>query len=151
MAGHSFYHVFEHIVFSTKDRMALITPAVEKELHSYLAATIRNMGCECWKIGGRIEHVHILVRKSSTLLTPELIKEVKRSSSKWIKTKGEAWRDFHWQRGYGAFSVSYSLLENVRQYIVNQPKHHQNITWEDEFRALLIKNGIEFDERYFLD
>jgi len=147
--GHTVYSVYEHIVFSTKNRVQLIDDAIQREVFSYLGASINGQGCKCLIAGGHREHVHLLVLKSSILLTDDLVKEIKRTSSIWMKTKGLA--EFNWQSGYGAFSVSYSNIEEVRRYILNQGQHHQNLTWEQEYRKFLEKNGVDFDERYFLD
>ena len=147
--GHTYYSVYEHIIFSTKHRVPLIDTAIEARLFPYLAASISGQGCRCLIAGGHREHVHLLVLKSATLLTGELVKEIKRPSSIWLKTEGLS--DFNWQSGYGAFSVSYSNIESVKKYILNQARNHNTKTWEQEYREFLEKNGIEFDERYFLD
>jgi REP element-mobilizing transposase RayT len=149
--GHTYYAVHEHIVFSTKHRQRILDKGIQAELFPYLAAAVRNQGCKCLIVGGRPEHVHILAGMSPTLLTAELVKEIKRTSSIWIKGKGDEYRQFNWQVGYGAFSVSYSNITGVRDYIANQDAHHHEMTWEQEFRGLLERHGIEFDERYYLD
>ena len=83
--------------------------------------------------------------------SPDLVKEIKRSSSRWLKTKGDELSDFAWQTGYGAFSVSYSNLDQVKEYIANQEEHHRTMTWDEEYQALLERHGITFDERFYLD
>jgi len=102
-------------------------------------------------VGGTDDHVHILCNLSRTETLAKVIGETKRTSSKWIKTKGKGFGNFQWQNGYGAFSVSRSRLEEARRYIVNQDQHHKKMTFQEEFRALLKKQGIEFDERYVWD
>jgi len=149
--GHTYYSVYEHIVFSTKHRMRVLSTEIQPELFAYLAGAVKNQGCKTLAVGGELEHVHLLVRKSNTLLTGDLVKEIKRTSSKWMKGKHITLRNFGWQTGYGAFSVSYSKLDDVNEYILKQAEHHAKSTWEEELRALLVKNGIEFDERYYLD
>ena len=149
--GHTYYSVYEHIVFSTKHRMRVLSTEIQPELFAYLAGAVKNQGCKALVVGGELEHVHLLVRKSNTLLTGDLVKEIKRTSSKWIKGKHITLRNFGWQTGYGAFSVSYSKLDDVNEYILKQAEHHAKSTWEEELRALLVKNGIGFDERYYLD
>jgi REP element-mobilizing transposase RayT len=151
MGGHSYYVVWEHIAFSTKYREKLLDNAIQKELFPYLAASIRNQGCRCVIVGGHLDHVHLLVGKSGTLLTWQLVKEIKRTSSIWIKTKGPQFSGFRWQVGSGTFGVSYSMIEQVKKYIATQEKHHQEISWEDEYRLLLEKHGVEYDKRYYLD
>jgi putative transposase len=146
--GHTFYSVYEHIAFSTKHRRRMIDPTAQGDLFAYLAAAVRNQGCRAITVGGHVEHVHLLVLKSSTLLTGELVKEIKRTSSIWMKGKVKG---FSWQAGYGAFSVSSSNLPSVQRYILGQARRHRKMTWEEEYRLLLEKHGIQFDERYFLD
>lgn len=146
----SYYSVYEHIVFSTKNRQKLIHPEFAPELHTYMGGSINGQGCHSLIVGGTNNHVHLLLRKKSTLTTPDLIKEMKRSSSEWINTKYPSRFPFHWQDGYGAFSVSYWDLEKIRAYILNQDKHHQRMSWEKEFEKLLIKHGEEFNQ-YSLD
>ncbi|MBI2191406.1 MAG: transposase [Planctomycetes bacterium] len=97
------------------------------------------------------DHIHILCNLSRTHSMAQVIEEIKTSSSKWIKTKGEAYRDFHWQAGYGAFSVSQSKVEAVKRYIVQQEDHHKKKTFQEEYREFLAANGIKWDERYVWD
>jgi len=149
--ANTYYAVYEHIAFSTKARVAALSDAIRPDLFAYLAGTLKNQGCFPLIIGGLSEHVHLLIRKRGTLLTSDLVKEIKRSSSIWLKKHGAACGKFSWQVGYGAFSVSYWDLEKIRVYIANQEEHHRHMTWEEEYRKLLKKHGVEFDERYFLD
>ena len=149
--GHTYYAVYEHIAFSTKNRIECLTSDIQEELFPYLAKAVNEMGCQALLVGGHIQHVHLLVKKSSTLLTGDLVKEIKRPSSQWLKTKKSSLDHFAWQDGYGAFSVSYSNLDRVQRYIENQDEHHQKSSWEMEFRSLLVKHGMEFDEKYYLD
>jgi len=81
----------------------------------------------------------------------DLVEEVKTESSKWIKTKGAEFRNFHWQRGYGAFSIGQSQLSSVKRYIAGQKVHHQRVTFQDEYRKFLKSYGIDYDERYVWD
>ena len=148
---HTYYAVYEHIVFSTKGRRAYFTPELETELFSYLAKSIDNKGCRALVVGGHRDHVHLLIGMAKGIAASELIKEIKRSSSRWLKTKRNGLSDFAWQTGYGAFSVSFSNLDQLKAYIVNQEEHHRTMTWEEEYRALLERHGIEFDERFSLD
>jgi REP element-mobilizing transposase RayT len=116
-----------------------------------MAGVVNNKGCRSLVIGGHTDHVHLLLSVRAAQVPSELVKEVKRASSIWLKTKGDELRNFAWQAGYGVFSVSYSKLENVRAYIAGQAEQHRQMTWDEEFRTLLVKHGIEFDERYYLD
>lgn len=136
--ANTYYGVYEHIVFSTKNRSRVLTPAICADLFAYLAGTVKNQGCQLIIIGGFRNHIHLLVRKRNTLLTSDLVKELKRTSSSWLKKKGVAYGKFSWQVGYGAFSVSYWDLNKIKAYIKNQEIHHSKMSWEDEYRKLLI-------------
>jgi REP element-mobilizing transposase RayT len=149
--GHSYYSCYEHLVFSTKHRVNYFTADFEPEVFAFLASTTRDLDCPSLIVGGHRNHVHLLVRKGKDILSKNLIKEIKRLSSVWMKERDPKLADFFWQEGYGAFSVSYSEIPKVTQYIRNQEKHHSRMKWEVEFRTLLVKNGVEFDERYYLD
>ena len=149
--ANTYYSVYEHIVFSTKNRIRVFTPEIRKELFAYVAGAIKKQGCEVLVVGGFWDHVHILVHKRSTVLTSDLVKEVKRTSSKWLKEKGVAYGKFSWQIGYGAFSVSFWDVGKITTYIRDQEKHHEKMNWENEYRKLLKRHGVEFEEQYFLD
>src|SRR5438876_859127 len=107
--------------------------------------------CPTLVVGGVADHVHALFALSNNHSIAEIVYEVKRGSSKWIKTKDPEFKKFHWQSGYGAFSVSQSHVEQVRRYIEGQERHHRRITFEDEFREFLRRYEVEFDERYLWD
>jgi putative transposase len=140
-----------HVVFSTKDRAPALDSSVRPALYAYLATVVRNADCECYRVGGVSDHVHLAIRLSRTITTAKLVEELKTSSSKWLKTQSPALAAFAWQRGYGAFSVGASDLEALRQYIDNQEEHHRKRTFQDEYRVILTKYGIEYDERYVWD
>jgi putative transposase len=137
-----------HVVFSTSDRAPILGSAVRPALYAYLAAVARNAGCECYRVGGFADHVHLAVRLSRTITTARLVEELKTSSSKWLKTQSPALSDFAWQGGYGAFSIGPSSLEALKQYIDKQEEHHQTRTFQEEYRILLKRYGVECDERY---
>ena len=122
---------------------------VRNEIYAYTAAILKNLECYPIKIGGTEDHVHIFSSVSKTIAFAELIGRVKGSTSKRLKEKGI--RDFAWQNGYGAFSVSQSAVEAVKTYIRNQPGHHRTRTFQDELRALFRRHEVEFDERYVWD
>jgi REP element-mobilizing transposase RayT len=112
---------------------------------------LTNGGCPSLQVGGVEDHVHLLFALSRTLTIAEVVDSVKTSSSKWLKTKSPALAEFHWQNGYGAFSVSRSLADEVIEYIRRQEEHHQSRTFQEEFRRLLERHEIEYDERYVWD
>lgn len=143
----SLSHLVIHVIFSTKSRQPLLRPKnVQNEIHAYLAGTLKNLGCDAIKIGGTADHVHVLASLSRTISLADLIQRLKGASSKVLKEKGI--REFSWQNGYGAFSVSESNIESVAAYIENQEEHHRTLTFQEEFRAFLKKHRIPFDERY---
>jgi putative transposase len=143
--------VLIHLVFSTKHRRPFITPAIETELHKYMATVFRGCDSPALLIGGYEDHIHALFSLSRKWAIADVVEEVKTSSSKWIKTKGADFRQFHWQSGYGAFSVSQSNAAKVKNYIANQKEHHGKQSFQDELRQFLEKHGVEFDERYVWD
>lgn len=140
-----------HIIFSTKYRQPLIDAVVEDELHAYLGGVCNSMDCQSIKVGGYTDHIHILCLLSKKVALMDLLEEVKKRSSKWIKTKGNAYENFYWQNGYGAFSVNPSELNLVIKYIERQHEHHQKKSFQDEYRGFLKKYNVEYDERYVWD
>ncbi len=145
----SLVQFYAHITFSTKDRRPFLADAdVRNRLHSYLVGTCRNLDSPSLSIGGVEDHVHILCRLGKTHSIAEIIRELKRESSKRLK---EDVPEFYWQRGYGAFSLSPSHVDRVVAYIAGQEEHHRTVTFEDEFRQLCAKYGVDIDERYVWD
>ena len=149
--GQSLAKNYLHIVFSTKYRQPLIHPPYETDLHSYLGGICKNLECQPIKIGGYTDHVHVLCMLSKKIALMKLVEEVKSHSSKWIKTLDPSLQNFYWQDGYGAFSVDPSGVGRVSNYIANQHAHHSKRTFQDEFREILEKYAIEYDERYVWD
>lgn len=140
-----------HIVFSTKQRADLITPEIEPELYAYLGGIAANHQSVLLASGGTANHVHLLVSLSKNIALKDLLQNLKQDSSKWLKTKGQAFAGFYWQDGYGAFSLGQSQVPNVRTYLAKQKMHHQEVKFEDELVELLEKYGVEYDERYLWD
>ena len=143
--------VILHIIFSTKNREPWLEPDVRPRMHAYLATVCRDLGAELVCIGGVADHVHIVTTLPRTVSQAQLVEEIKKASSKWIKTLDTLYRGFFWQRGYGAFSVSPSQLDTVVQYVEAQQEHHRTHTFQEEYRELLRRHGVEFDERYVWD
>lgn len=140
-----------HIIFSTKNRKPLISPEVEDELKAYLIGTLRKLDLPSIELNCVADHVHILCSLSRKIALMTLLEELKKTSSKWIKSKGPHLRDFYWQAGYGGFSVSVSNVDEVCQYIRGQQEHHRTVTFEQEYLAFLRKHRVDFDERYVWD
>lgn len=137
-----------HIVFSTKERRNLITPAVEPELHAYLGGICRNRESPALVIGGTENHVHLLISLSKNIALSDLMMTLKKDSSKWIKTNGTAFRHFHWQDGYGTFSIGESQVGVVKDYVRGQKERHKTISFEDELVKLAERYGVPFDPRH---
>ena len=140
-----------HLVFSTKYREPFLHDGIRADLHAYMAVVIKNTGCSNLIINSVEDHVHILLDLGRTVAVSNVVENIKKSSSKWIKTKGREFSAFAWQAGYGAFAVSESNVAAVRQYIARQEEHHRKVNFQDEYRAFLTKHKITFDERYVWD
>lgn len=149
--GQSLVKNYLHIIFNTKNRTPLIHNSIANELHAYLGGISRNLECPPIAIGGYIDHVHILCMLSKKIALMSFLEELKSSSSKWIKTKGDNLGDFYWQNGYGAFSVTFSEVESITTYINTQEEHHAKKSFQDEYRDFLKKYNVEYDERYVWD
>ena len=143
--------LYIHIIFSTKNRANLILPEIEEELFAYFGGISNNNNSKLIAAGGTENHVHLLVSMSKNIELSQLVGDIKRDSSKWIKTKGNMYGTFQWQDGYGAFSVGYTQIEDVKKYIANQKSHHSKISFEEEFRYFLNKYDVGYDERYVWD
>lgn len=148
----SLSRIYLHIVFSTKNRERFLVDAdLRKSLHAYVGATMKHLECTPVEIGGVEDHIHILCLLPRTRTVAEVVKETKRVSTNWLHEQAEELRGFHWQAGYGAFSVSQSNVDEVVDYIRRQEEHHRKVTFQDEYRAFLKKHAVEFDERYVWD
>lgn len=147
----SLSNVLLHIIFSTKEREPWLDSDVGPRMHSYLATICRDLGSQFVHVGGVSEHVHVVTNLPRTLSIAEFIEQTKKTSSKWIKAVDVRYRGFRWQRGYGAFSVSPSQLQAVLNYIDTQQEHHRTRSFQDEYRDILRRHGVDFDERYVWD
>jgi putative transposase len=140
-----------HLVYGTKDREPWIVKEHREGLYRYQAGIFKAWESPALIIGGTDDHVHALFSLSKNFALKKIVEEVKKGSSKWMKIDGPGDMRFHWQAGYGAFSVSQSGAEQVKRYIRDQERHHRKMTFQDELRVLFRKHGIEFDERYVWD
>ncbi len=147
----SLSQLYVHLVYSTKHRAPCLTEALRPRLWAYTAVVLKNLDCVPIEVGGIADHVHILTLLSKNLSAAKLVEEVKKPTSKWLKTQDPALHEFHWQSGYGIFSIGRSELSMVREYIMTQDEHHKTVSFQDEFRRLLKEHGVEFDERYVWD
>ena len=140
--------VYVHIIFSTKNRQNLIDSRIEISLYEYLGGICKGLDCNPVKVGGHRNHVHLLCLLARKVAQMKLLEEIKKQSSKWIKTKGQAYSNFYWQDGYGIFSINPPETDKVIDYIQLQEEHHKHKSFQDEFIAFLKKYQVEYDERY---
>ena len=147
----SLAQILVHLVFSTKNRERVLEDAIRDDLHAYMGGIVDHDGSRLLKAGSVGDHVHLLIAHPRTCSPADLVQDIKTGSSKWLKTRGPHYGQFHWQNGYGMFSVSPSHRPTVESYLGRQAEHHRRATFQDEYRALLRKHGIEFDERYVWD
>ena len=144
--------ILAHAVFSTKDRRPFLRDKkFREELHNYIGGILNRLDCQPVVVGGVEDHVHLLCALSRTCQASEMIKEVKRGSALWLKTKSPDFHDFAWQSGYGIFSIGFSQVNTVRSYIAGQEEHHRKVSFQDEFRQLLHRYEIKYDEQYVWD
>ncbi|KPA13218.1 transposase [Candidatus Magnetomorum sp. HK-1] len=140
-----------HVIFSTKNRDRIISKNIQPKLYAYTAGICRKIESQAYRVGGTDNHIHIACSLPRTLTISKLLEEVKKSSSKWLKTQDDTLRTFSWQAGYGAFSLGQSQIDDLLKYIDNQEQHHKIKTYKEEFKDLLHKYNIEYDERYLWD
>ena len=140
--------LFIHIVFHIKNGSVEIEKTIRNELYAYMGAIIKDNESIPIVINGIGNHVHILCVMSKNIALSKLVEEIKRHSSRWIKTKGERYKQFAWQGGYGAFSVSHSLHDKTKRYIENQENHHKKVTSKEEYLVALQEYGINYNEQY---
>ena len=147
----SFVSLHMHVVFSTKNRAPMIANDLQPRLLEYIGGILRGCDSALIAAGGMPDHIHLLCSLGKQSSIAEIVRTVKCNSSKWVHETFEQQRQFAWQRGYGAFAVSYSNIEEVRRYLANQADHHARRSFKDEMRALLERHNIEYDERYLWD
>lgn len=147
---HTFSQTYYHLVWSTKHRQPFITPNVKDPLYHYLNGIIENKKCKLHIINGMPDHIHLLISLPLTMTVPELVQQIKVSSTKWLRSQFSNLKQFSWQEGLGAFSVGYSNFDSVKNYISNQEQHHQNKSFDEEYLEFLQKMNIPFDKRFVL-
>lgn len=147
----SLAQILVHLVFSTKNRKLWLADDIRDELHAYIGGIVENHKGTLIKSGSVEDHIHLLIAHPRTTAPSELVQDIKTGSSKWLKTKGAKYADFHWQGGYGIFSISPSHRPALEKYIDNQAEHHRKVTFQEEYRRLLDRYDIAFDERYVWD
>ncbi|MEQ8209716.1 MAG: IS200/IS605 family transposase [Lacipirellulaceae bacterium] len=148
----SLANVAIHLVFSTKDRQPFLADEQLRDaMHRQLGGASKTLSCSPMIVGGVEDHVHLLARLDRTITIAEWVKELKRVTSLWIKENYPQQAGFQWQSGYGAFSVSQSETPRVKRYIENQEEHHRERDFKTEFRLLLERHEVPYDERYVWD
>lgn len=148
----SLTQIWLHVVFSTKDRRTFLQQeSFRDQMFRMLAHHVEQCDCVSASVGGHVDHVHLMVGLSRTITIASLVEHLKTETSKWAKKVMDGNRLFQWQRGYGAFSVSHSMKDKVDEYIRHQEQHHAKRSFQDEYRQLCAKHGIEIDERYVWD
>jgi putative transposase len=147
----SLANLYIHLIFSTKDRFPYLNQSVRPDLHAYMAVVLANLNSPAVLINSMPDHMHVLFNMGRTVTLAQVVEDVKKSSSKWIKTQGADLSTFAWQAGYGGFSVSESNLPKVANYIRHQEDHHRVKTFQEEYREFLSKHNIQYDERYVWD
>jgi len=146
--ANTYTSLYYHIVFSTKNRVGWIEPEIEQRVWAYIGGIARKNKMMALQVGGVEDHIHALVMAPATLSPSKITQLLKGDSSLWLHTEFSSLRDFAWQDGYGAFTVSKSSLPEVISYIQNQRRHHSKKTFQEEYLEFLNKHGIEYDERY---
>ena len=148
----SLAQILVHTIFSTKNRYPFLSDrSLRDQTHRYIGGILNRLNCQSIIVGGVEDHVHCLCSLSRISQPAELVKEVKRNSSLWLKTQSPDLRDFTWQSGYGMFSIGSSQITTVRNYIARQEEHHRRVSFQAEFREFLRRYKVEFDERYVWD
>ncbi|MBI1371916.1 MAG: IS200/IS605 family transposase [Phycisphaera sp.] len=147
----SFVQLYVHVIFSTRDRAAFITPDLKPRLYEYIVGIARGIDCVMLSAGGVADHVHLLLSLGKQIAIADAVRDIKGNSSKWVHEKFDTHQQFAWQAGYAAFTVSRSSLDHVKAYIARQEEHHRRMTFEEEFIAFLDRHGVEYDPRYVLD
>ncbi|HOS65768.1 MAG TPA: IS200/IS605 family transposase [Candidatus Latescibacteria bacterium] len=142
----SLARILVHVVFSTQNREPVLNSGVRNGLFPYCAAVLNENGCSALAVGGVEDHMHLLFALGRTATVCKVVEMVKTSSSKWVKRQGEELAAFYWQGGYGAFSVSPTHAQTVVRYIARQEIHHRTRSFQDEFRGLLRRYSLDFEE-----
>ncbi len=147
----TFTQIYIHIVLAVKNRNALINQSWEDKLYKYITGTVQKMGQKMLLINGMPDHIHFLIGMKPDCNLSDLVREIKKSSSSFIKEERLTKFNFNWQTGFGAFSVSHSQLDKVINYIINQKEHHKKRTFKEEYLDLLNKYMVEYDEKYLFE
>jgi len=149
--ANTYTQIYLQFVFAVQDRVSLIQSDWKDELYKYITGIVQNNKHKLIAINGMPNHLHVFIGYKPHQLIPDLLQDIKGSSSKWINSRKLIRGRFRWQEGYGAFSYSHSHLDNVVKYIMNQEQHHKKRTFGEEYNELLKKFEVEYDEKYILE
>lgn len=149
--ANTYKQAYFHLIFSPKNRDALIQKSWKNDLEKYITGIIQNHRHKLLAIGTMPDHMHIFIGYNLNHLIPDLVEEIKTSCNKWIKQNKLSKFQFEWQKGYGAFTHSHSQIESVINYILNQEKHHKKKSFKEEYLDMLRKNEIAFNDDYIFD
>ena len=142
---HSFAYLLVHVIFSTKNRAPDLSPELTTRLFPYMGGIVRKCKGRALIVNGPADHVHLLLSIPATTSVADILRVLKTNSSRWVHEQFPEQRHFAWQAGYGAFTVSGSRLNDVRNYIASQEAHHRKVSFQEEFLAFLKKHGMDFD------
>jgi putative transposase len=145
----SYRQILYHLVFRTKDSQKTLTTANSRELYAYMMGIIRNKNCHLYRINGMEDHLHILCDLHPSIALADFMRDLKTSSSIWLKQSGKFNEFTGWAEGYAALTYGWRDKEKIANYIKNQQEHHKKESFENELRRLLLEQGIEVNEKYF--
>jgi REP element-mobilizing transposase RayT len=147
----AFTRLSYHVIFGTRYRKPVVHDDFRERLYEYIGGVIRGINGSLIMIGGIEDHIHLLANWPPTLAVANVIRDVKANSSRWLNDLAEFVGKFEWQKGYAAFTVSYSQIEMVRTYIMGQKEHHRKTTFEEEYMEFLRRHDIKFEHRYLFE
>ena len=148
--ANTYTQIYLQFIFAVQDRISLIQTGWEVELYKYITGIVQNNKHKLIAINGVPNHIHIFIGYKPHQLIPNLLQDIKGSSSKWINTQGFVKAKFRWQESYGAFSYSHSQIDSVVKYIMNQKEHHRKKTFHEEYLEFLERFSVTYDKKYIL-
>ena len=146
--ANTYIKIYLHLIFAVKHRNGLISPFWQHRLYDYISGIVNNKGCRVVSIGGTDDHIHILLSYAPIVPLPDLVRDIKSMSSRFINDQHLSPFRFEWQKGYACFSYSHSHVPQVSKYIENQNEHHKGRSLKEEIIDILTKYGVEYDDRY---
>ncbi len=149
--ANTYSQIYLQFVFAVQNRVSLISPDWEEDLRKYISGIVTKNGHKLLAVNGTANHLHLFIGYSINQSVPDLMKDVKRSSSLWVNSNQLTSGKFNWQEGYGAFSYSRSHIDKVIKYIANQKEHHTKLTFHDEYRKILDNFNVQYDGKYILE